>query len=345
MKQNPILIKEICRIICTFTDTKDLLNLALTCRVLYHESCFRLWNNLKPKSLRTLRKIKNTLETTTEEYNKMVWKFCWSAREDSINLERLFFDSFIFPNLRELEFSNASAQDYIVYPMIKAAKLHLISLNLSQCYCLSTDIIKPLLFMPSNKLESLILYGCGKMDPTIMADIINRHSNTLRILRLTDITDTILNAIQNCKKLVDLGLEHCSDQTLSSTALDNFFDKISRNKMQLNQLRLRDIDNLTSQHLKLLANSNTKLSLSHFDMSECNRVNSDGVLCLAVNCTSLSTLLLAYQHGVTDEAMQVIIFLDLNYMLYLYTNNKFIFSYSLVTVTILNTWMYLVVDY
>ncbi|KAI7873119.1 uncharacterized protein EV154DRAFT_528894 [Mucor mucedo] len=189
MKQNPLLITEITRILCTFIDGKDLLNLALTCRALYYESCFRLWNTLNPKSHRTLRKIKNTLETT-DEYNKLVWKFRWSAREDAHHLERLFFDSFLFPNLRELEFSNAATQDYIVYPMI-AASPYLRSLNLSQCYCLSTDAIRPLLSMPGNRLESLTLYGCGNIDPQVMADIIYRHSATLKRLRLTDINDRV----------------------------------------------------------------------------------------------------------------------------------------------------------
>lgn len=305
MKRNPILITEITRILCSFIDPKDLLNLALTCRVLYHESCWRLWNTLNPKSYRTLRKIKNTLETT-KDYNKLVWKFHWistatTARGDQ--LERLFFDSFIFPNLRELEFSNAAAQDYIVYPMI-AASPYLKSLNLSQCYCLSTDAIRPLLLMPQNKLESLILYGCGKIDSQVMANIIYRHNSTLKRLRLTDINDTILEAIQTCNKLNDLGLEHCSDTTLSNTALNKFFSSTSTT-IQLIQLRLRDVDNLTSNHLKLIANSRSRLSLTHFDMSECNRVKSDGVLFLATKCTSLNTLLLAYQTGVTDQAMQV----------------------------------------
>lgn len=303
MKENPLLIPEITRILCTFIDGKDLLNLALTCRVLYHESCFRLWNTLNPKSHRTLRKIKNTLETT-DNYNKLVWKFRWSAREDAHHLERLFFDSFLFPNLRELEFSNAATQDYIVYPMI-AASPHLRSLNLSQCYCLSTDAIRPLLSMPRNRLESLTLYGCGKIDPQVMANIIYRHSATLKRLRLTDINDAILDAIQKCTKLIDLGLEHCSDSTLSNTALNRFFSTI--NQVHLTHLRFRDIDNLSSEHLRSISNSKSGLSLVHFDMSECNRVKSDGVSFLATKCTSLNTLLLAYQAGVTNEAIQVII--------------------------------------
>ncbi|GAA5809323.1 hypothetical protein MFLAVUS_002730 [Mucor flavus] len=303
MKQNPLLITEITRILCSFIDPKDLLNLALTCRVLHHESCFRLWNTLNPKSHRTLRKIKNTLETT-EEYNKLVWKFCWSAREDAHHLERLFFDSFLFPNLRELEFSNAATQDHIVYPMI-AASPYLRSLNLSQCYCLSTDAIRPLLTMPKHRLESLTLYGCGKIDPQVMADIIYRHSSTLKRIRLTDINDTILDAIQTCKRLNDLGLEHCSDTTLSNTALNRFFSAI--NQVQLTQLRLRDIDNLTSDHLRSISISKSGTSLLHLDMSECNRVKSDGVSFLATKCTSLNTLLLAYQTGVTNGAIQLFI--------------------------------------
>ncbi|KAI9364182.1 hypothetical protein BD770DRAFT_314465 [Pilaira anomala] len=40
-------------------------------------------------------------------------------------------------------------------------------------------------------------------------------------------------------------------------------------------------------------------------MSECNRVRSDGVSFLATKCTSLNTLLLAYQAGVTNGAIQL----------------------------------------
>lgn len=304
MKQNPILIPEISRILCGFVDTKDLLNLALTCRALYHSSCLGLWNTLNPTSHRILRKIKNTLDHTTI-YNKYVWKFCLSAREDTHHLERFFFDNFLFPNLRELEFSNAAAQDHIVYPMIAAARKSLTSINLSQCYCLSTAAIKPLLTMPSHQLVSLVLYGCGNMDSQVIANIIYRHSNTLKRLRLTDINDTIIDAIKTCKKLNDLGLEHCNDTTLSDSAIARFFSVLSKTQVQLTHLRLRDIDSLTCQHLRTIAESNTKTSLVYFDMSECNRVKAQGISWLATECTNLQTLLLAYQAGVTNKAIQV----------------------------------------
>lgn len=304
MNQNPILIPEITCILCSFVDSKDQLNLALTCRLLYHESCFWLWNTLNPKSHRTLRKIKNTLDNTTM-YNKYVKKFCLSAREDIYHLERFFFDSFLFPHLRELEFSNASAQDHIVVPIISAAKHSLHSLNLSQCYCLSTNAIRPLLTMPSNQLKSLVLYGCGKIDAPVLANIIYHHSQTLTRIRLTDIDNTILAAIQLCTHLTDLGLEHCNDMTLSNTALDTFFSSLKQNKVQLTHLRLRDIESLTSTHLKMIAQSKTSTSLVHFDISECNGVAPDGLFFLAEECVHLHTLLLAYQLGVTNRAIKV----------------------------------------
>ena len=308
MKQNPILIPEISRILCCFVDTKDLLNLALTCRALYHSSCIGLWNTLNPKSHRILRKIKNTLDHTTI-YNRYVWKFCLSAREDTHHLERFFFDNFLFPNLRELEFSNAAAQDHIVYPMIAAARKSLTSIDLSQCYCLSTAAIKPLLTMPSHQIVSLVLYGCGNMDSQVIANIIHRHNNTLKRLRLTDINDTIIDAIKTCKKLNDLGLEHCSDTTLSDSAITRFFSVLLKNQVQLTHLRLRDIDSLTCQHLRTIAESNIKTSLVYFDMSECNRVKAQGISWLATECTNLQTLLLAYQAGVTNQAIQVFVYI------------------------------------
>lgn len=304
MKPNPILIPEISRILCSFVDNKDLLNLALTCRALHHTSCFGLWSTLNPKSHRILRKIKNTLDHTTV-YNKYVWKFCLSAKQDIHHLERFFFDNFLFPNLRELKFSNAAAQDHILYPMIAASKKSLSSLNLSKCYCLSTAVIMPLLTMPPHQLESLVLYGCGKMDPQVLVNIINRHSNALKRLRLTDVNDTIIDAIQNCKKLSDLGLEHCSDTTLTNSALTRFFSILSKNQVQLTYLRLRDIDSLTCQHLHIIAKSTTQSSLVYFDMSECNRIKSEGISWLATECVNLQTLLLAYQEGVTNRAIQV----------------------------------------
>ncbi|KAL9547357.1 hypothetical protein PS6_007175 [Mucor atramentarius] len=267
MKQNPILIPEISHILCSFVDTKDLLNLALTCRALYHTSCFGLWNTRSPKSHRILRKIKNTLDHTTV-YNKYVWKFCLSSKQDIHHLERFFFDNFLFPNLRELKFSNAAAQDHILYPMIASAQKSLSSLNLSKCYCLSTAVIKPLLTMPPHQLESLVLYGCGKMDSQVLVEIIHRHCLTLKRLRLTDVNDAIMDAIQNCKKLTDLGLEHCSDTTLSNASLTRFFTSLSKNQVQLTHIRLRDIDSLTCQHLRIIAKSPNRASLVHVDMND-----------------------------------------------------------------------------
>ncbi|OAD07797.1 hypothetical protein MUCCIDRAFT_182237 [Mucor lusitanicus CBS 277.49] len=266
MKQNPILIPEISHILCSFVDTKDLLNLALTCRALYHTSCFGLWNTLNPKSHRILRKIKNTLDHTST-YNK------------------------------ELKFSNAAAQDHILYPMIASAQKSLSSLNLSKCYCLSTTAIKPLLSMSPHQLESLVLYGCGKMDSQVLVEIIHRHCRTLKRLRLTDVNDAIMDAIQHCKKLNDLGLEHCSDTSLSTASLTRFFASMSKNQVQLTHLRLRDIDSLTCQHLRVIAKSPNRASLVHFDMSECNRINAEGISWLATECINLHTLLLAYQEG------------------------------------------------
>lgn len=303
MKQNPILIPEISHILCSFVDTKDLLNLALTCRALYHTSCFGLWNTLNPKSHRILRKIKNTLDHTST-YNKYVWKFCLSSKQDIHHLERFFFDHFLFPNLRELKFSNAAAQDHILYPMIASAQKSLSSLNLSKCYCLSTTAIKPLLSMSPHQLESLVLYGCGKMDSQVLVEIIHRHCRTLKRLRLTDVNDAIMDAIQHCKKLNDLGLEHCSDISLSTASLTRFFASMSKNQVQLTHLRLRDIDSLTCQHLRVIAKSPNRASLVHFDMSECNRINAEGISWLATECINLHTLLLAYQEGVTNQAIQ-----------------------------------------
>ncbi|CEP17757.1 hypothetical protein [Parasitella parasitica] len=191
--------------------------------------------------------------------------------------------------------------------MIATARKSLTSVNLSQCYCLSTFAIKPLLTMPSHQLVSLVLYGCGNMDSQVMADIIFRHSNILKCLRLTEINDTIIDAIKACKKLNDLGLEHCSDTALSKSALTRFFTDLSKNQVQLTHIRLRDIDSLSCQHLRTIAESNMKTSLVHLDMSECNRIKAPGISWLATGCTNLQTLLLAYQAGVTNQAIQLFI--------------------------------------
>ncbi|KAG1456925.1 hypothetical protein G6F56_006726 [Rhizopus delemar] len=293
--QHPLLIAEIASIICSLVDVKDLFSLALTCRNFYRFSSERLWRTLNPTSLRTLRKIKNTLDSS-EAYNKLVWKFKWSAREEH-SLERLFFKSFLFANLKELEFSNAATQDHIILPMIAFSR-QLRSVNLSQCYCLSSQVLRPLVTMPANQLQTLILYGCGKMDSQLMVDIIHRHSTTLQCIRLTDINDAIMEAIGLCRSLRDLGLEHCA--SLSNAALTRYFQSCR----QLTHLRMRDISHLSSHHVRCVAESSK--TLHHFDMSECNGVNSsDGFFCLATECTSLDTLLLAYQTGVTNQAMQL----------------------------------------
>ncbi|KAI8370002.1 hypothetical protein BD560DRAFT_124010 [Blakeslea trispora] len=300
MKQNPLLIPEITRLLCSFVDSKDLLNTALTCKIFYHASCFQLWKTLNPKSNRALRQIKNTLDTTTN-YNKYVWKFCFSAKY--IQLECLSFNSFLFPNLRELVFSNVAAQDHIVRPIISAAQKSLSALDLSQCYCISTSSIQPLLTMAPNQLRSLVLYGCGKIDAHMLASVIRRHANTLERIGLTDINDTILDAIYSCTNLNDLGLEHCT--TLTNAALTRFFINVVKNNLRMSHLRLRDIDNLTSSHLKLIAASASCLSLMHIDMSECNKVKSDDVCWLARQCVNLTSLSMAYQAGVTNQALQV----------------------------------------
>ena len=218
-------------------------------------------------------------------------------------LGHISFDSFLFPNLRELEFSNPAIQDHIVYPIVSAAQKSLFALDLSQCYCISTMSIRPLLAMAPNQLRSLVLYGCGKIDAQVLASVIRRHAGTLQRLGLTDINDTILDAVYSCRNLNDLGLEHCA--TLTNAALTRFFINVVKSNMKMSHLRLRDIDNLTSSHLKLIATSASCLSLMHIDMSECNKVKSDGVCWLARECINLISLSLAYQTGVTNQALQV----------------------------------------
>ncbi|KAI8374501.1 uncharacterized protein BYT42DRAFT_499638 [Radiomyces spectabilis] len=69
---------------------------------------------------------------------------------------------------------------------------------------------------------------------------------------------------------------------------------------------MRDISNLTSDHLRWLAESNHK-TLQHIDLSECVRISSQGFCQMAVRCVNLQQLFLAYQSGVTNEAMKFII--------------------------------------
>ncbi|KAG0180465.1 hypothetical protein DFQ28_001106 [Apophysomyces sp. BC1034] len=212
--------------------------------------------------------------------------------------ERQFFNSFQFPNLQHLEFSYAAAQDQAVAHMISASP-HLRYVDLSHCYCLSTDAISPLLSTPQNKLHTLILYGCGKISQDALVTLIRRHRQSLRCLRLTDINDEVLAAIQDCT-IQDLGLEHCSN--LSSAALDKFFRK-DQQTQPLIHLRMRDIHHLTTDHMDAIAK--TSRHLEHFDLSECSRVSDSGFIQLAKYCTDLQHLLLAYQAGVTDFALQL----------------------------------------
>ncbi|KAI8882712.1 RNI-like protein [Backusella circina FSU 941] len=301
MRQNPLLIAEIAHILCSYVNQSDLLNLAFTCKAFYHVSCARLWYKLHPKSHRKLHQIKNTLDSQKAHYNTMVRILKWSAREECL-MERHFFDSFLFPNLRELEFSYAAAQDQLIYSIISASP-HLRSVNLSQCYCLSTEAIRPLLDGKKNQLERLNLYGCNNMNSYSLATLIRRHSDSLKSIRLTDINDAVLIAIQSCKNVKDLGLEHC-DTDLSNAALTAYFRSLEDNQARPNQIRLRDVTQLTSTHLLGMVNT-TLASLVYFDISECQRVTSEGYLWLARQCTSLRTLSLAYQNDVTDQAIQL----------------------------------------
>ncbi|KAI8997411.1 hypothetical protein BDB01DRAFT_771030 [Pilobolus umbonatus] len=299
MTQNPLLIVEIAHIICDYIDYEDLPHLALTCRVLYYASCAKIWKSLQPKTQSTLRKIKNTLDSNRTGYNKLVYIFKWSAREEAHTLEGPFFNSFLFPNLRELEFSNADAQDHIVHSFLTTSP-KLRSINLSRCYCLSTKAIRPLFDFSPDRLERLNLYGCSRIDPLIIATIILRHSNSLKSVRLTDITDVILNAIQRSTCLNDLGLEHCS--RLSTTSLNRLFCSLS----QLTHIRLRDIPDMTSDHLTSLVNV-CFTALVHCELIECNQIQNEALTYMASKCVSIKTLLVPYHPNITNETVQLFI--------------------------------------
>ncbi|KAI8084499.1 uncharacterized protein BX664DRAFT_283104 [Halteromyces radiatus] len=311
VRQSPITIPEIAQLICYFVDGKDMLNMALSCRTMYYAMIVRLWHTLQPRSHMVLRKLKNTLDgkgrhlktNLDPQYNRLVRVFRWSLKEDVTThmFERPFFDGFIFPRLDQLVFSYAAAQDSSVAPMIRASS-YLRYVDLSHCYCLSTDAIQPLLDMPLPRLETLILYGCGKIESKALATLIQRHHRTLTCLRLTDITDDLLDVIQQCHHLQDLGLEHCSDY-LTYDGLSRFAHALEKQHIQLTRLRFRDIANLTSEHMERIAFS-SGLSLVHLDMSECARITSDGLAHMAPHCPSLDTLCLAYQSGVTDTSIQ-----------------------------------------
>ncbi|ORZ08163.1 hypothetical protein BCR42DRAFT_495614 [Absidia repens] len=314
----PLLIPEITHLICSFVHPGDMLAVALSCRTMYYAMIARLWHTLHPRSHMELRKLKNTLDgaagtagwpgktistslsTLDPQYNRQVRVFRWSLKEDVTThmFERPFFDHFLFPRLHTLVFSYAAAQDSSVATMIKAAVHHLRYVDLSHCYCLSSDAIQPLLFQPHGFLTTLILYGCGKIDPHTLVQLIHHHHTTLTCVRLTDITDTVLDSLQPCAHLQDLGLEHCSDDDLTEPALTRF---TRHQPWQMRRLRFRDIASLTSTHL---ANLMARKSLVHLDMSECSRITSDGLARLACLCPRLDTLTLAYQTGVSNSSLR-----------------------------------------
>ncbi|CAO3599349.1 unnamed protein product [Absidia cylindrospora] len=243
----------------------------------------------------------NIFSDTHPQYNRQVRVFRWLLKEDVSThmFERPFFDHFLFPRLHTLVFSYAAAQDSSVAPMIKAAVHHLRYVDLSHCYCLSSEAIQPLLLQPHGFLTTLILYGCGKIDPQTLVQLIHHHHTTLTCVRLTDITDTILDSLQQCTQLQDLGLEHCSDDDLTEPALTRF--TLTRQPWHMQRLRFRDIANLTSTHL---ANMMAAKTLVHLDMSECSRITSDGLAHLAFLCPRLDTLTLAYQTGVSNPSLR-----------------------------------------
>lgn len=302
-----------------------MMNLALSCRTMYYAMIVRLWHTLQPRSHMVLRKLKNTLEgrhgswkSMDPQYSRQVRVFRWSSLKDdptmtttttttnNVNttitttttthmfLERPFFDHFLFPRLQRLEFSYAAAQDFAVAPMIRAARHTLRHVDLSHCYCLSTEAISSLLSAPA-RLETVILYGCGKIDGGALVRLVRQHGATLKCLRLTDITDVVLDAILHyCPLLEDLGLEHCSEEGVSEAGLARFAQAAPRH---LSRLRLRDIANLTTPHLGRMAHG-----LVHLDLSECARIRDLAVL--APLCPALQVLCLAYQAGVSTSAIQ-----------------------------------------
>lgn len=181
---------------------------------------------------------------------------------------------------------------------------HLQHVDFSHCYCLTTDAIRPLLNMPPGQLKTLILYGCGQIDRRALVYLIHRHSSSLTCIGLTDINDQIMYAIQQCRQLKNLGLEHCSDTDLTEDAITQFFNIMKAKNMRLQQLRVRDIQSLTTEHVCELAHTCAD-TLSHLDMSECVRVSHSAFLDLAVHCTRLETFSIGYQAEVTNLAISV----------------------------------------
>jgi hypothetical protein len=309
-RPNPLLIPELARMLCDFVEQADLLNLALTCKFLFYPACERLWKRLNPRSLVALRKIKNTLDGKykrpfTINYNAFVWEFLWTASNDqrTARFERDFFHIFRFPSIQRLEFSFAAAQDVTVCTMMESNR-HLQHVDFSHCYCLTTDAIRPLLNMPPGQLKTLILYGCGQIDRRALVYLIHRHSSSLTCIGLTDINDQIMYAIQQCRQLKNLGLEHCSDTDLTEDAITQFFNIMKAKNMRLQQLRVRDIQSLTTEHVCDLAHTCAD-TLSHLDMSECVRVSHSAFLDLSVHCTRLQTFSIGYQAEVTNLAISV----------------------------------------
>ena len=74
--------------------------------------------------------------------------------------------------------------------------------------------------------------------------------------------------------------------------------------MRLQQLRVRDIQSLTTEHVCELAHTCAD-TLSHLDMSECVRVSHSAFLDLSVHCTRLETFSIGYQAEVTNLAISV----------------------------------------
>ncbi|KAL0089451.1 hypothetical protein J3Q64DRAFT_1635931 [Phycomyces blakesleeanus] len=133
------------------------------------------------------------------------------------------------------------------------------------------------------------------------------HHQSLQCIRLTDINDRVLESIQQCVGLKDLGLEHCAEAKLSAGALSRFSRPTKTySGLGLERLRLRDIASLSSDHLRGIVDG-SRYSLLHLDISECNRLSSEGFVYLSSQCVLLETLLLAYQAGVEDEAIQLLV--------------------------------------
>jgi hypothetical protein len=158
--------------------------------------------------------------------------------------------------------------------------------------------------MPPGQLKTLILYGCGQIDRRALVYLIHRHSSSLTCIGLTDINDQIMYAIQQCRQLKNLGLEHCSDTDLTEDAITQFFNIMKAKNMRLQQLRVRDIQSLTTEHVCELAHTCAD-TLSHLDMSECVRVSHSAFLDLSVHCTRLETFSIGYQAEVTNLAISV----------------------------------------